>query len=124
MNESSASSIATNIRDIAEQQYNFDLYQLIIVLLVIFFAVSAFYFCEKLLKAGHDSTAVMRSIGVISIIFSSVLLIILGYSKEQINVVLALFGTIAGYLLGKSDSQKESEPSTIEKNRRTQNKNE
>jgi uncharacterized membrane protein len=66
----------------------------------------------------------MRSIGVISIIFSSVLLIILGYSKEQINVVLALFGTIAGYLLGKSDSQKESEPSTIEKNRRTQNKNE
>lgn len=48
----------------------------------------------------------IRLVGIVIIITSSLFLITGGYSAEQITPVIGLLGTIAGYLLGKSDDKK------------------
>lgn len=49
---------------------------------------------------------ILRVFGVISIIGISSLLLIVGFSNEQLTPIIGLFGAIAGYLLGK-DAQKD-----------------
>ena len=49
-----------------------------------------------------DSEKVLRLIGVPVIVICAVYILILGYNKEQITPVIGLFGTLAGYLLGRS----------------------
>ena len=44
---------------------------------------------------------VLRIFGVISILGISALLLVVGYSNEQLTPIVGLFGAIAGYLLGK-----------------------
>lgn len=44
---------------------------------------------------------VLRTIGVISILGISSVLVIVGYSTEQLTPIVGLFGAVAGYLLGK-----------------------
>jgi hypothetical protein len=43
----------------------------------------------------------LRSFGVTLIITAAVLLVVAGYSQDQIAPVIGLLGTIAGFLLGK-----------------------
>ena len=43
----------------------------------------------------------LRTFGIIVIIFAAVFLVIAGYSDTQITPVIGLLGTIAGYLLGR-----------------------
>jgi hypothetical protein len=57
-----------------------------------------------LLKSQARSTHILRVFGVIIIIGMSALLLVVGYSNEQLTPIVGLFGAIAGYLLGK-DSQ-------------------
>ena len=49
---------------------------------------------------------ILRVFGVITIIGISSLLLIVGFSNEQLTPIIGLFGAIAGYLLGK-DAQKD-----------------
>lgn len=44
---------------------------------------------------------VLRIFGVISIIGISAVLLVVGYSNDQLTPIVGLFGAIAGYLLGK-----------------------
>ena len=39
--------------------------------------------------------------GVLAILAFSALLLVVGYSNEQLTPIIGLFGAIAGYLLGK-----------------------
>lgn len=61
-----------------------------------------------LLGKGIASENLLRTFGTILIIIASVFLVVAGYSDQQIAPVMGLLGTIAGYLLGKSGSEKES----------------
>jgi hypothetical protein len=53
--------------------------------------------CRQRATAGE----VMRFFGIVLIITFSTLLVIVGYSNEQLTPIIGLFGAIAGYLLGK-----------------------
>jgi len=44
---------------------------------------------------------VLRIFGVVAILGLSALLLVVGYSNEQLTPIVGLFGAIAGYLLGK-----------------------
>jgi hypothetical protein len=51
----------------------------------------------------------LRSFGVVLIIMGTLFVIAAGYSSVQIAPALGLFGTIAGYLLGRSEKRGEEE---------------
>ncbi len=51
----------------------------------------------------------LRSFGVVLIIMGTLFVIAAGYSSVQIAPALGLFGTIAGYLLGRSEKNREEE---------------
>jgi len=57
-----------------------------------------------LIKIGKEPEALLRSFGTILIIIAAVFLIVAGFSEKQIAPVIGLLGTVAGYLLGKSQS--------------------
>ncbi len=44
---------------------------------------------------------ILRTFGILVIIFAAIFLVIAGYSDTQITPVIGLLGTIAGYLLGR-----------------------
>jgi len=54
------------------------------------------------LKKGWGPNAI-QLVGIILIIVSSIFLITAGYSEKQITPVIGLLGTIAGYLLGRTN---------------------
>lgn len=57
-----------------------------------------------LLLRNRRADDVLRTVGVILIIFATLFLVVAGYDDKQIAPVIGLYGTIAGYLLGKSTS--------------------
>lgn len=69
-----------------------------------FFAVFILV-CVTILFRRHEEPAppeqILRTFGILVIIFASVFLVIAGYSDTQITPVIGLLGTIAGYLLGR-----------------------
>ena len=48
---------------------------------------------------------ILRAFGVPLIITAAAFLIVTGFSDQQISPVIGLLGTIAGYLLGKTDDR-------------------
>ncbi|OUL79880.1 hypothetical protein CA603_32900 [Paraburkholderia hospita] len=60
-----------------------------------------------LIKNNVKDSAVLRVFGVILILILTVFLVVAGYNDVQIAPALGLLGTIAGYLLGKGDPNKE-----------------
>jgi hypothetical protein len=60
-----------------------------------------------LLTRNRQATDVIRGFSLPLIIVSAVVLVVAGYSNQQISSVIGLLGTIAGYLLGSRDRQSE-----------------
>jgi hypothetical protein len=58
-------------------------------------------------KRATSSQDVLRLFGVVIIVGLSALLLVVGFSNDQLTPIVGLFGAIAGYLLGK-DSGGES----------------
>jgi hypothetical protein len=54
-----------------------------------------------LLRSGALPRQILKVFGIILIIGFSALLLVVGYSNEQLTPIVGLFGAIAGYLLGK-----------------------
>jgi hypothetical protein len=76
---------------------------LIILLLAIIVILVEFY----LLKATTSSADDLLRVFVITlIVFGTLFLITAGYSSNQIAPAMGLFGTIAGYLIGKGKVEK------------------
>jgi hypothetical protein len=48
---------------------------------------------------------ILRAFGILSIVALSALLMVVGYSNEQLTPIVGLFGAVAGYLLGKEASR-------------------
>ncbi len=52
-------------------------------------------------RQGSPPQQILKIFGILSIIGVSALLLVVGYSNEQLTPIVGLFGAIAGYLLGK-----------------------
>jgi len=72
---------------------------------ILVFGTVALVLIAFLINKKHNQTTILRNIVVPTIVILSVLLIVAGYGQEQISPVIGLFGTIVGYLLGKTDSK-------------------
>lgn len=63
-------------------------------------ALALFYF---MLRSGRATPFLMRMYVIIILVFGTLLVVSSAYSEQQIAPVVGFFGTIAGYLLGRSD---------------------
>jgi len=73
---------------------------------IIFFSIfvtAASFFLRK--SAGFSEDAVIRLVSLILIVSGTLFLVTLGYSAEQIAPALGILGTIAGYMLGRSEQK-------------------
>jgi hypothetical protein len=52
-------------------------------------------------RSSAQPQQILRVFGIITIVGFSALLLVVGYSNEQLTPIVGLFGAIAGYLLGK-----------------------
>lgn len=78
-----------------------------LVLAVLVFTVIALLLSTVLLwKRSADPSAVLRIFGVLAIIGVSAILLVAGYSNQQLTPIIGLFGAIAGYLLGRDANSK------------------
>jgi uncharacterized membrane protein YidH (DUF202 family) len=69
----------------------------------------------SLLKAIAKRTEeVVRAFTVTLIIIGTLILISSGFSSQQISPALGLFGTIAGYLLGRAETRRTNGAGNIE----------
>ena len=57
-----------------------------------------------LLRSNRPPISILRAFCVPLIIVAALVLVIAGYTQDQIAPVIGLLGSIAGYLLGKSDA--------------------
>ncbi len=68
-------------------------------------SIAAFYSIHRNIA---DTTSIIRITALILIVTTTVFTVLLGYSGEDIAPVLGLLGTIAGYVLGRSDTRDEA----------------
>lgn len=76
---------------------------------VLFFGFFIMLLATALLYKGKKADEVLKLFGTIIIIVSAVFLVVAGYTDTQIAPVIGLLGTIAGYLLGRSDAEDEKD---------------
>ncbi len=73
--------------------------------MVLIFIGVAFVLCTLLLwYRKSDPVDILRVFGILSIVGLSVLMLMAGFSNEQLTPIIGLFGAIAGYLLGKESN--------------------
>lgn len=60
-------------------------------------------------RSAANAPQILRVFGIITILGFSALLLVTGYSNEQLTPIVGLFGAIAGYLLGKDIKQNQDE---------------
>lgn len=69
---------------------------------VLGFMMVSLILCTTLLwRRNAEASEILRTFGILSIVGLSALLLITGFSNEQLTPIVGLFGAIAGYLLGK-----------------------
>ncbi len=59
----------------------------------------------KLLEKGFDANEVLKALGIPLIIAASIMLVITGVPSSTMTPIIGLLGTIAGYLLGKTEDR-------------------
>lgn len=81
-------------------------------LLILIFGVVIVVIQYLLLRGvvRQKTEVISRTYTVTLIIVGTMFLITAGYDSEQISPAMALFGTIAGYLLGRIDQQTQLKP--------------
>lgn len=71
---------------------------------LLIFGFLAMVLVGQLLMRDRRADDVLKTLGVILIIFATLFLVVAGYNDQQIAPVIGLYGTIAGYLLGRAAS--------------------
>ena len=72
--------------------------------ILIFTFLTLLLACVLLWKKESPPQQVVKVFGLLVILGLSSLLLVVGYSNEQLTPIIGLFGAIAGYLLGKDAS--------------------
>lgn len=78
--------------------------------LIFIFAMIAMGVFYMLLRTERATPYVMRIFVIIILVFGTLLIVSSAYSTDQIAPVVGFFGTIAGYLLGRSERSGDREP--------------
>lgn len=86
------------------QPWDAALVQFLSVSLLVFTAIVLLMAAGLLWRTKASPQHVLRIFGIISIVGVSALLLVTGYSNDQLTPIVGLFGAIAGYLLGKDSS--------------------
>jgi len=81
----------------------FSLGEIGLTLIIFIFGLVALLVFYKLVRGQPPSEFHMRVYVIIVLVFGTLLVVSSSYSTQQIAPVVGFFGTIAGYLLGKSD---------------------
>ncbi|MBW7901729.1 MAG: hypothetical protein H3C26_09645 [Rhodocyclaceae bacterium] len=72
---------------------------------VLVFGVTILVLAAILLRRTVVSAdSILRVFGTVLIIIGAIFLVVAGYTEQQMGPVMGLLGTIAGYLLGKSNN--------------------
>ena len=82
----------------------------VILLAGLVFAGFALVFLKRFEKENFDSAT--RAVTIILVIIATMVLVTAGYNNEQIAPAFGLFGTIIGYILGRSDKRMAGEATT------------
>ena len=83
------------------QPWTPELVQFLTVSILAFACVALLLATALLWRAKVSAPQVLKIFGIISIITVSSVLLVTGYSNDQLTPIVGLFGAIAGYLLGK-----------------------
>lgn len=83
------------------QPWTPELVRFLSVSLLAFSTVALIIASILLWKSKASPQHVLRVFGILSIVGVSALLLVAGYSNDQLTPIVGLFGAIAGYLLGK-----------------------
>lgn len=86
------------------QPWNAEIIQFLVVGLLAFAATTLILSAVLMWRSNATPHQILRIFGILSIISISALLLIVGYSNEQLTPIVGLFGAIAGYLLGKESN--------------------
>jgi len=77
--------------------------------MILLFGIIVFALMTYLVNKKHNPNDILRIFALPLIVVSSIFLIVVGYSQEQIAPVIGLLGTIAGYLLGSKSNKADKE---------------
>lgn len=84
--------------------------ELVAATLILGFSLICFLVAVFLRRfGGFDDQNVIRILALVLIVSGTLFLVTMGYSAEQIAPALGILGTVAGYMLGRSDSETKSE---------------
>ena len=75
----------------------------VLTFVIIGFAIIAFATLLFMTRRTRNTELVLRTYTVTVIIFGTLLVVSSAYTTEQIAPVVGLFGTLAGYILGRSE---------------------
>ena len=84
----------------------FSLGEFQLTLIIFVFGMVAMLVFWQLLRSDRATPYMMRIFVIIILVFGTLLVVSSSYSTQQIAPVVGFFGTIAGYLLGKSEKQR------------------
>ena len=65
-----------------------------------------------LFRVGQRFDDLLRAFVTVLVVVAAVFLVVAGYSEKQIAPVVGLLGTIVGYVLGRSDQNKDATKGT------------
>lgn len=94
-------SIPIATADIARQPWSVELVMFLSAAVLLFIVISLLLSTALLWRRKYEAPEVLKIFGILSIVGLSALLLITGFSNEQLTPIVGLFGAIAGYLLGK-----------------------
>jgi len=101
-----APSVAAEIRE-SGSFFSLGEFQLTMIIFVFgLFALIAFL---VMLRGGKATPYMMRLYVIIILVFGTLLVVSSSYTTEQIAPVVGFFGTIAGYLLGRTEKSSADE---------------
>ena len=99
--QKSASYVTKN----AQAGSGFSWHEIQLTIIIFIFGLIATLLFYLLVKTGKFDQFLMRIYVVIILVFGSLLVVSSGYATDQVAPVIGFFGTIAGYLLGRSEIQ-------------------
>lgn len=76
-------------------------------MMILGFGVVALIGFYLILRAGFEKTENTRIYVIIVVVIGTLLVVSNSFTEQQTSAVIGFFGTIAGYLLGRSDLQSE-----------------
>ena len=108
--ENAAKESARTVALQAEAGSPYSLEEIQLTIIIFVFGLISTYLFYLLVKSGLATRFLMRIYVVIILVFGSLLVVSSGYATDQIAPVIGFFGTIAGYLLGRSEQSSDKPP--------------